>query len=77
MVFLGTIMTRTVSDEGCITRGEVQGLEQARGALVEAVAQGVPRAYVEASDATTYSLQLSLPPFGITLLELILEDIRL
>ncbi|CAB9520302.1 trypsin inhibitor heavy chain H4 [Seminavis robusta] len=66
---------RTIADDGCTTRGEVQALEEARETFVETAAQGLPGAYVEARDAVTYSLQVSLPPMGTTVVELVLEEI--
>lgn len=66
---------RTIADDGCTTRGEVQALEKARETFAEQAAAGLPSAYVEARDGTTYSLQVSLPPLGTTHVELVTEEL--
>jgi hypothetical protein len=66
---------RTFMDDGCSTHGQVKTLEEARETFVETATQGLPGAYVEARDAVTYSLQVSIRPLGFTLVELVLEEL--
>ena len=65
----------TVADTGCKTHGDVQPLLKARDTFAESATQGIPSAYVEARDSDTYSLQVSLPPFGTSLVELVVEEL--
>lgn len=42
---------------------------------MESAASGIPSAYVESQDSFTHSLQVSIPPLGITNVELVLEQL--
>lgn len=59
----------------CKTVGKAEKLEQARETFVETAIQGLPGAYVEQRDATTYSIQAVVNPFGKTEVEVVLEDV--
>jgi len=66
---------QTTADDGCTSTGEVQELEDAKDTFEEQVAQGLPGAFVEVDDAFTYSLQVSIPPLGVTKVQLVVEQI--
>jgi hypothetical protein len=63
------------SNDGCITHGQVQKLEDARESFLETAAQGLPGAYIEEQDSSTYSLQVAIPPLGTARVELVLEEV--
>lgn len=42
---------------------------------MESASKGIPSAYVESQDSFTHSLQVSIPPLGITNVELVLEQL--
>ena len=50
-------------------------LSEARDTFLESAASGIPSAYVESQDSFTHSLQVSIPPLGITNVELVLEQL--
>ena len=66
---------KTISSDECETTGYVQELSEARDTFLESAASGVPSAYVESQDSFTHSLQVSIPPLGITNVELVLEQL--
>lgn len=66
---------QTLAQDGCTTTGVVKEIGDARETFAESASQGLPGAYVEARDSTTYSIQVSLPPMGNTIVELVLEEI--
>jgi len=66
---------QTMADDGCTSIGEIQELKEAQETFEEQVAQGLPGAYVEVEDAFTYSLQVSIPPLGVTKVNLVVEQI--
>jgi len=66
---------QTTADDGCTSTGEVQEIEDAKDTFEEQVAQGLPGAFVEVDDAFTYSLQVSIPPLGVTKVKLVVEQI--
>mmetsp|Transcript_30198 Transcript_30198/g.34273 ORF Transcript_30198/g.34273 Transcript_30198/m.34273 type:complete len:460 (-) Transcript_30198:826-2205(-) len=66
---------QTTADDGCTSTGEVQEIEDAKDTFEEQVAQGLPGAFVEVEDAITYSLQVSIPPLGVTKVKLVVEQI--
>jgi len=66
---------QTTADDGCTSTGVVQEIEDAKDTFEEQVAQGLPGAFVEADDAFTYSLQVSIPPLGVTTVQLVVEQI--
>lgn len=66
---------QTVADDSCTRNGIVQELEEAQETFEEQVAQGLPGAYVEVEDAFTYSLKVSIPPLGVTMVTLEVEQI--
>jgi len=66
---------QTITDEGCRTNGEVQKLEEARETFLDSAKDGFEGAYIEAQDAFTYGLQVSIPPLGSTRVEVVLEQL--
>jgi hypothetical protein len=66
---------KTITDEGCTTTGDVKEIEEARDTFVNQTSQGLSTAYVEAKDDFTYTVQVSMPPYGSTKVELILEQL--
>lgn len=66
---------KTVADDGCTTNGQVQELEQARDTFIEQSNKGLATAYVEAQDGFTYTVQVSIPPYGVTKVELFVEQL--
>jgi len=66
---------KTVADDGCISTGDVQELEEARESFIDAASHGLPVAYVEAQDSSTHSLQFAIPPLGTINVELVLEQL--
>ncbi|KAL7489133.1 hypothetical protein ACHAW6_014760 [Cyclotella cf. meneghiniana] len=66
---------KTVANDGCTTNGKVKEIQEARDTFVEQTSQGLSSAYVEAQDEFTYTVQVSIPPFGKTKVELIVEQI--
>jgi len=66
---------KTVANDGCTTNGKVKEIQEARDTFVEQTSQGLSSAYVEAQDEFTYTVQVSIPPFGTTKVELIVEQL--
>ena len=66
---------KTMANDGCNTEGQVKEIEDARDTFVEQTSQGLPSAYVEALDGFTYRIQVSIPPYGSTKVELITEQL--
>ena len=64
----------TISED-CVTRGQVQQLQEARETFLEAAADGLPSAYIEEQDYFTHGLQVAIPPLGMTRVELELEEL--
>jgi von Willebrand factor type A domain/Vault protein inter-alpha-trypsin domain len=67
------VSLQTISDNGCTTHGQVGKLKDVRETFLEMAAEGLPGAYVEEQDSSMYSLQVSIPPFGETRVELVFE----
>ena len=66
---------KTIANDGCNTIGQVKEIEDARATFVEQTSQGLSSAYVEAQDGFTYTIQVSIPPYGSTKVELITEQL--
>ena len=66
---------KTISSDECETKGYVKELSEARDTFLESAASGIPSAYVESQDSFTHSLQVAIPPLGITNVELVLEQL--
>jgi len=67
---------KTIVDNGCTSRGDVQELKEARENFMEAASNGLPVAYVEvAQDSSTHSIQVAIPPLGTSNVELVLEQL--
>merc|ERR1719159_1623226 len=66
---------QTTADDGCTSSGEVQEIEEAKDTFAQQVEKGVPGAFVQVNDAFTYSLQVSIPPLGVTTVNLVVEQI--
>ena len=74
---LETVSSETEDNKFCRTYGKVEEITQARDTFLEGASQGVPTAYIEEQEGSTYNLQVSLPPLGSTTVELVLEDLLL
>ena len=75
---VGTRITslKTVTEDDCVAKGDVQELKEARETFMEAASQGLPGAYVEArQDSFTHSLQVAIPPLGTSNVELVVEQL--
>ncbi|KAL7507226.1 hypothetical protein ACHAXN_004436 [Cyclotella atomus] len=66
---------KTMADDGCTTNGEVKEINEARETFVEQTSQGLSSAYVEAKDGFTYTVQVSMVPYGSTKVELVVEQL--
>jgi len=66
---------QTAADDGCTSNGEIRKIEDAKYTFEDQVERGVAGAYVEAEDAFTYSVQVSIPPLGVTTVNLVVEQI--
>jgi hypothetical protein len=66
---------QTVSDDDCASSGVVQELEEARETFQEQAEAALSTAYVEVQDSFLYSLQVSIPPFGVTVVEMVVEQL--
>lgn len=66
---------KTMADDGCNTNGQVKDIEEARDTFVEQTSQGLSSAYVEQQDGFTYTVQVSMPPYGKTKVELMVEQL--
>eukprot|EP00956_Cyclotella_meneghiniana_P026295 scaffold56389_cov75-Cyclotella_meneghiniana.AAC.12 len=66
---------KTIADDGCHTNGQVKAIEEARDTFVEQTSQGLSSTYVEQQDGFTYTVQVSMPPYGKTIVELMVEQL--
>ena len=71
-----SLKTMDLSHDGCETNGVVKELQDARDIFLDQTTNGaLASAYVEVQDSFTYSVQVSIPPFGITNVELVVEQL--
>lgn len=60
---------------GCSVEGETMELEEARDTFMEEAGKGLPGAYIEERDGFSYSVQVSMTPFGSTTMEFVVEQL--
>lgn len=59
----------------CSVHGKAMELAEARETFMEQASQGMGAAYVEERDSFTYSVQVSMAPFGKTSVEVVVEQL--
>ena len=70
-----TDMTMTTTPGDCEKTGVVKEIMVAEQEFMEQAHQGKPAALLKAYDATQYGIQVSLPPTGVTVIDLHLEEL--
>eukprot|EP00977_Amphora_coffeiformis_P005130 scaffold1081_cov136-Amphora_coffeaeformis.AAC.2 len=64
-------------EKECSVQGEVMKIEQAREGFMPDAAAGLPAVYVEERGSFSYSVQITMVPFGKTRAEIVVEQILL